>query len=89
MKHVLCPLSYGPHLFGGTTGTRTRIFVVLSDVVPSAFVTKLSKVAGDKIEESPAVVNRRTGFETCFGHVLPPAFAGKLTYLATDYTDEF
>ena len=35
----------------------------MSDVVPSAFVTKLSKVAGDKIEESPAVVNRRTGFE--------------------------
>ena len=52
---LLYPLSYGPHIFGGPPGLEPGS-VIFNDVVPSAFVTKLSKVAGDKIEESPAVV---------------------------------
>jgi len=63
-------------IFWGTTGTRTRILVVMSDVVPSAFVTKLSKVAGDKIEESPAVVIGGQGsnlFWTMYSHQHSPA----------------
>ena len=42
-------------IFGGPPGLEPGS-VIFNDVVPSAFVTKLSKVAGDKIEESPAVL---------------------------------
>ena len=58
---VALPLSYGPHIQEDHRDSNPD--PPFQDVVPSAFVTKLSKVAGDKIEESPAVVNRRTGFE--------------------------
>lgn len=68
MKQSALPLSYGPHFFGGTTGTRTRIHH-LKDVVPSAFVTNLSKSAGDKIGESyqPELNQEVAGFEPAFG----------------------
>jgi hypothetical protein len=51
---VALPLSYGPHIQEDHRDSNPD--PPFQDVVPSAFVTKLSKVAGDKIEESPAVV---------------------------------
>ena len=67
------PLSYGPHIQEDHRDSNPD--PPFQDVVPSAFVTKLSKVAGDKIEESPAVVIGGQG-SNLLGHVLPPAFAG-------------
>jgi len=59
------------------------------DVVPSAFVTKLSKVAGDKIEESPAVVIGGQGsnlFWTMYSLLHSPAtvFLPRITRMNTD-----
>ena len=45
MKQRTLPLSYGPASAGRAAGTRTRILVVKSDVVPSAFVANFSTMA--------------------------------------------
>jgi len=82
---VALPLSYGPHIQEDHRDSNPD--PPFQDVVPSAFVTKLSKVAGDKIEESPAVVIGGQGsnlFWTMYSLLHSPA----TDFFATDYTDE-